>query len=242
MDTAVDVADAVMLLDRVQADVSISKDLRDLVAVLWRDRCTLEERNRLLERRVAVLESVCKDLQKQEDHNRSTAFVSSSPPAKADPEMESEMERRRSLVLRGVPEHMSMNVRDRIAYDYQSVVNVLHFLKVDCLPIAVYRLGKPRLGFNRLLKIVLPCSRFQKMAVRGASRLRFFPGKGLSLRESLSYEERRRRREGTSSFSGCTMSDSNVSPTPPQGRLGNAGVALEQRYKSKQSSGKAFLK
>ncbi|VDL77699.1 unnamed protein product [Nippostrongylus brasiliensis] len=104
MDTAVDAADAVMLLDRVRADESISKDLRDLA-----------------------------------DHNLSTAFVSSSPPAKADPEMESEMERRRSSVLRGVPEHMSTNVRDRIAYDYQSVVNVLHFLKVDCLPIAVYR-------------------------------------------------------------------------------------------------------
>lgn len=57
-------------------------------------------------------------------------------------------------------------------------------------------MGIPGQGRPRLVKVVLPASRFQREAVRRAPRLRFFPPqKGIYLRPSLTKEERDRWRE-----------------------------------------------
>ncbi|VDL63456.1 unnamed protein product [Nippostrongylus brasiliensis] len=63
MELPVDVS---MLLDRVQADTSISKDLRELVATMWRDRQYLVEKNRLLEERISTMETAMSDLRNRE--------------------------------------------------------------------------------------------------------------------------------------------------------------------------------
>ncbi|XGW34434.1 hypothetical protein V3C99_018374 [Haemonchus contortus] len=106
-----------------------------------------------------------------------------------------EMERLRSVVISGVPEVKSQSTRERLSYDYASVCNILDFLGIECNPMCVYRLGRPLIGKDRLLKVVLPSRVFQRLAVRRASRLRYFTGKGVYLRESLTPEQRRRRRE-----------------------------------------------
>lgn len=152
----------------------------------------------------------------------SFAAQSSLPPAPRTDlvvETESEFERRRSLVLAGVPEINSSPIRNRVQYDYNTVCHVLHFLDVECYPIAVYRLGKPHVGRNRLLKIVLPCSAYQKVAVKNAPRLRFYPGRGLYLRESLPLEVRKLRREASASFNGARLSG-DLSPIPSADAVG----------------------
>ncbi|KAK6022978.1 hypothetical protein OSTOST_11304 [Ostertagia ostertagi] len=50
-------------------------------------------------------------------------------------------------------------------------------------------------GQTDYLKVVLPSSYFQRLAVSRASRLRFFPGRGVFLRESRTNAERKRLRE-----------------------------------------------
>lgn len=106
-----------------------------------------------------------------------------------------ESERRRSLVIAGVPELRECSIRRKLFYDNNSVLNILEFLNVDCLPVAVYRLGRPIRDRDRLLKVVLPSSYFQRLAISRASRLRFFPGRGVYLRESRTDAERKRLRE-----------------------------------------------
>ncbi|KAK6009730.1 hypothetical protein OSTOST_25314, partial [Ostertagia ostertagi] len=90
----------------------------------------------------------------------------------------------------GVPELKECSIRRKLFYDNNSVLNILEYLDVDCLPVAVYRLGRPTMGRDRLLKVVLP-----SLAVSRASRLRFFPGRGVFLRESRTNAERKRLRE-----------------------------------------------
>lgn len=60
---------------------------------------------------------------------------------------------------------------------------------------AVYRLGHPFAGHNRLLKVVLPVSCFQKLAVMRAPWLRYFLDGGVLLRQSVTLEKMKRRRE-----------------------------------------------
>lgn len=107
---------------------------------------------------------------------------------------EDESERRRSIIIGRVPEVRNVRIRDRVCQDFENVCNILHFLGVECYPVAVYRLGRPIMDGNRLLKVILPCSKFQRFAVERASRLRFFPLKGIYIRPSLSFEERNRQR------------------------------------------------
>ncbi|RCN33118.1 hypothetical protein ANCCAN_21061 [Ancylostoma caninum] len=97
-----------------------------------------------------------------------------------------ESERLRSIVISGVPELESAFIRDKL--------HILAHLNVECFPVAVYRLGK-QAHRPRLIKVVLPSQKFQRMAVKRASLLRFFPEKGIFLRESLTDAERKRRRD-----------------------------------------------
>ncbi|KAK6029692.1 hypothetical protein OSTOST_04195 [Ostertagia ostertagi] len=143
----------------------------------------LEKENKQLKDRLRFFE------QKEVSHP-----LSADPtPAKALPY--EEIERRRSIVISGVPELHDGSCFDRMHYDYQSTLNILSHLDVDCYPVAVYRLGRWFRGKNRLIKVVLPCSLYQRIAVRRAPRLRTFPERGVFLRESLTLEERVRRRE-----------------------------------------------
>lgn len=127
---------------------------------------------------------------------------SSVPPARTTPStesvelqyFESESERRRSIIIGRVPELKNARIRERIAYDFENVCNILNFLGVECYPTAVYRLGRPIDDGDRLLKVVLPYSKFQALAVKRANRLSSFPLKRVYLRPSLTLEERLRRR------------------------------------------------
>lgn len=106
-----------------------------------------------------------------------------------------ERERTRSIVISGLPESQSHTAFNRIVHDFSSTQHILDFLNVDCLPTTVYRMGKPNPSRPRLLKVILPCSRFQKTVLKLAPRLRFFSQKGIYIRPSLTFEERKLRRE-----------------------------------------------
>lgn len=102
----------------------------------------------------------------------------------------------RSIVLSHVPESSSSKSSERLTYDFAYVVGLLDFLGIECTPTSVYRMGRIEQNKPRLIKVVLPASKFQRIAVRRAPRLRFSSAhKGVYLRPSLTWEERMRRRE-----------------------------------------------
>lgn len=69
-----------------------------------------------------------------------------------------------------------------------------HLYIDDANPVAIYRLGVPQNGRNRLIKLVLPASYFARTMLHRASWLRNFRVSGLFLRPSLPKQERDRRR------------------------------------------------
>ncbi|KAK6051837.1 hypothetical protein COOONC_10658, partial [Cooperia oncophora] len=81
----------------------------------------------------------------------------------------------------------------------RSVVKLFCFLDIECMPVTCYRMGRPRHGVPRLLKIVLPTRKFQSLLLKRAPRLRFFPVKGVFVRPSLTWEERVQRRANITS-------------------------------------------
>lgn len=107
---------------------------------------------------------------------------------------ENEFERRRSIVLSGIPESSASSSIERASHDTKLVHSVLDFLNIECIPCSVYRMGRPDCNRSRLIKVLLPSSKFQEVAVRRAPRLRSFFHKGVYLRPSLTKEERERRR------------------------------------------------
>lgn len=54
-----------------------------------------------------------------------------------------EHERLRSVVVAGVGESRDPNPMARVSYDLDCVKNLLQYLNVDCMPITIYRLGRP---------------------------------------------------------------------------------------------------
>lgn len=153
------------------------------------------------------------ELQKlREENSTLKEIINNSPPVSSEtnlvennslpgnnfntPSPEPDSELKRSIVLSNIPESPSSSAAAKIAHDCTCVRQILDFLDVECMPTAVYRMGKPGQSRPRLVKVVLPTSRFQSEAVKRAPRLRFFPPqKGIYLRPSLSKEERERRRE-----------------------------------------------
>ncbi|KAK6030381.1 hypothetical protein OSTOST_03491 [Ostertagia ostertagi] len=104
-----------------------------------------------------------------------------------------EIERLRSIVIGGIAESISTKLRDRLSEDFHSVFSVFDYLGVKCTPVTVYRMGKNLQDRSRLLEVVLS-SRFQRMILRRAPRLRYLPQRGIFLRQSLTKGERERRR------------------------------------------------
>lgn len=133
---------------------------------------------------------------------------------------EQELERARSIVVSGVVESTSLSCSERASHDLKFIHSILDHLNVECLPVSVYRLGKPDVNNSRLIKVVLPSSKFQQMAVRRAPRLRSFLRKGIYLRPSLTKEERDRLREArrakfNSKAQNNVLSSMSISPDNP---------------------------
>lgn len=84
--------------------------------------------------------------------------------------------------------------RRNLRQDCHYVSDLLDCLAVECTPVSVYRMGRREQDRPRIIKVVLPASKFQRL--RRAPRLRFSPShKGVYLRPSLTWEERMHRRE-----------------------------------------------
>ncbi|VDL81974.1 unnamed protein product [Nippostrongylus brasiliensis] len=161
----------------------------------------LRDENDSLRQTIATLESkISLSGSEQANDLITSASMNSSP-------SESDVERARSVIIGRLPELKNAPIRDRLGYDFENVCKILHFLGVDCYPTAVYRLGKPIEGGNRLIKVVLPCSKFRNIAVHRAKRLVFFQWKGVYLRPSLPLEERRRFVTGVSKTSQSQLSN-----------------------------------
>ncbi|KAL6742477.1 hypothetical protein ANCDUO_15803 [Ancylostoma duodenale] len=150
-----------------------------------RDRLALENQN--LRNRLRQFEAESDRSPPKKLTNRS----SSQPHASNDYH---ENERLRSIVISGIPEH-SGRISNRMNYDFESVCNVLFHIGVECWPTNVYRLGKRDPGRNRAVTVILPSTRFQRVAVSKAHRLRTFSEKGIFLRASLPRAERERLKE-----------------------------------------------
>ncbi|KAL6723803.1 hypothetical protein Aduo_018770 [Ancylostoma duodenale] len=131
-----------------------------------RERDDLREENQLLRKKLCIPDDL--DVRSdsfvsfpnlsQESHVQ--LDTSSFPPSSVDPH---EFERSRSVIISGIPELRTDNIARKLKYDYESVLNVIHHLKLECFPTAVYRLGRPEVGRNRLLKVIFPASRFNVM-------------------------------------------------------------------------------
>lgn len=165
---------------------SLSKRNEELLEELR----SLKEENTSLKERLASFENSRADAPRSEI--RSNAAL-----AKEDLDIE------RSIVLSHVPESTSSKPYDRVSNDYTYVAELLDYLNVEYNPVSVYRMGRLDQNRPRLIKVVLPSSRFQRQATKRAPRLRFYSGhKGVYLRPSLTLEERMRGREQRKSSGG----------------------------------------
>lgn len=68
-----------------------------------------------------------------------------------------------------------------------SFVLIRFFLNVECTPTAVYRMRRVQPQKNRLIKVILPPSRFQQDVVSRAPRLLFYSHKGVYLPPPLTH-------------------------------------------------------
>ncbi|KAL3074017.1 hypothetical protein niasHT_038248 [Heterodera trifolii] len=105
-----------------------------------------------------------------------------------------EQEQRRSIVIMGLPESAGPKPSDRVAADRTAVSSVLDELGIEC-PISNFRMGSPHQaasghGRPRLMKIIFPASKFQRLALaewnkrRGAMRQQE-KWKNMNIRPSL---------------------------------------------------------
>lgn len=190
----------VKTMDEVTRSSSVPRCVKKALGLLSRQISRLlEEKDKLIDELRKENETLRQTIASLEHKKMSP--ISFEPPALNNSSVasynidsESEFERSRSVIIGRVPELKNAGIRDRVCYDFESVCNVLHFLGVQCYPSGVYRLGRPIEGGNRLIKVVLPSSKLQKMAVQRAKRLERFPLKVVYLRPSLPLEERNRRR------------------------------------------------
>ncbi|VDP17168.1 unnamed protein product [Heligmosomoides polygyrus] len=161
---------------------------------LKRERDKLLEENQILRSRLGLRpgSSVHDTVADVPDDGQGSRSIRTTA---VQPTDERDLKRLQSIVINGIPELDSTDIESRVRYDFLSVRNILFHIGVECLPVTVYRLDRPIIGRSRLLKVVLPSSRFQCLADRLAPRLRSFPERGVHIRESLSQEERMRRCE-----------------------------------------------
>ncbi|KAL6726915.1 hypothetical protein Aduo_008843 [Ancylostoma duodenale] len=169
------------------------------------ERDQLREENRLLREQLS-LSHASKQCSTQSTVDRET--LSPSPHLDCH-----ETEGLRSTLIAGISERKSSFLKQELEYDYSNVMNVLFHLDIQCYPVAIYRLGRPKEGVNRLLKVVLPTTFFQPLAVQRAFWLSSFPKKGIFLRESLTASERERRKKARLNLTNPTDHNSSRFPS-----------------------------
>lgn len=103
-----------------------------------------------------------------------------------------EKERRRSIVISGLPEPQGIpSVRAK--EDSGSVVKLLDEIDAEATICSCYRLGARKTGANRLVKVVFSTSQQQKQVLRNAKKLKnSIQFKKIFLRPSLTLEQRQR--------------------------------------------------
>lgn len=151
----------------------------------------LEEINKLRKESASCQPVASQDLSNLNSSPVTASVLPKRPEAVPSVESNTDPDLRRSIVVSHLPENREINSIDQLFWDLSSVTRILDFLGVACLPVSVYRMGR---SSPRLLKVVLPTSRFQEQVLRRASRLRFSPFKGVFIRKSLTLEERIRLR------------------------------------------------
>ena len=78
-----------------------------------------------------------------------------------------EKERKRSLVVIGLPESTSEKPSERVKSDHDSITTMLDTLDVGAKPVAIYRMGRidnSRKG-PRLIKVAMPTSFYQRQTL-----------------------------------------------------------------------------
>lgn len=104
-------------------------------------------------------------------------------------------ERKRSIVIHGLPESTAAKASLKAKEDHESISTLLDEIDADAVPTSIYRLPGNTNDSNRprLLKVVLSTSAQQREVLKNAKKLknseRF---KGTWLRPSMTYEERQR--------------------------------------------------
>lgn len=83
------------------------------------------------------------------------------------------------LSISGLAESNSPSSVQRAIHDLNCTVGVLDFLGIECVPVTVYRIGRPHPDYHRLLKVVLHTSRFQQGWLGAHLVLDFFLKRGL---------------------------------------------------------------
>ncbi|VDO86746.1 unnamed protein product [Haemonchus placei] len=193
-----------VLIDTKKELADLARQCRDILA----ENRSLIKENLLLRKQISSLMS-CNTLSESQGHVEvaSSNLISSDTASAVDADLQ------RSIVIAGVPEYRSLNSVERANHDYQCICSILSFLDIECIPSVVYRMGVRNSNRPRLIKVVMPSSKFQRQAVQRAPRLRFFSHKGVYLRPSLTKEEReRRRKERLGSLS--SPQDVNVGSAP----------------------------
>jgi hypothetical protein len=91
-----------------------------------------------------------------------------------DMESPEEKERKRSVVIIGLPEPEAIGSVQRAKADVQTVETMLDALNIQAVPSQVYRMGKPTDDKKRprLVKVVLPSSKIQHMTLGALKRRR----------------------------------------------------------------------
>lgn len=175
---------------------------RELVEIHKRNDAMMEENRKLREENSLLkikidqllLRSANNDNIENVDSSGCIAAVVSTPVAQSIDSAKEDPDLKRSIIVSGIPESRSNSAYERMNHDYNCVNTLLDFLGIECFPKTVYRMGRPDTRRPRILKVILPTSRFQRETLRRKSQLRFFTHKGVFIRPSLTKEVRERRR------------------------------------------------
>lgn len=116
--------------------------------------------------------------------------------AQQPPIMESDISR--CLVIARMPEPRHLQGKEAVEDDYVQVCHLLEYLGAPSIPTAVYRMPFDRqTSYDRLIKVVLPTTKHQRVALRNAHRLgrRETPPhfREVYVRESIAEKENRPR-------------------------------------------------